>query len=435
MQKLILRSGKAFVIIGSCLLAGYFVAATLPVRVDAASSTMPFTKEQLASQIQEKAKQLDTISAQLQETQQNLKGTTQQRVTLTQQLTSINSNISQLNLNIQADQIKAQKLSLEIDALNYDIQDIKSSIADKRVAIGRIIVELQKGDKLNGNLLMLFLKNNSLADSVLEAQNLNNLQNQLTGDIANLRDLNTQYNNDIKTASDKKNGVTAAQRDLENKKLIVQDQKASHQALLTETKNKESVFQQQLAALQKQQQQIADEIETLDAVLRTKIDPSELPPLGPGVLAVPVQGDTANSVTQGYGATSFAKNGYRGQWHNGADFAAPIGTPIIAAEDGTIVATGNQDLYCRRGAYGKFIVVNFSDNLTGLYGHLSRQIVQKGDTVKRGQVIGYSGSTGYATGPHLHFTIYATPTFYMGPSKTCGPMPFGGDLNPLGYLF
>jgi len=68
--------------------------------------------------------------------------------------------------------------------------------------------------------------------------------------------------------------------------------------------------------------------------------------------------------------------------------------------------------------------------LTTLYGHLSRIVVQKGDFVKRGQVIGYSGQTGYATGPHLHFTVYAKTTFYMGPSKVCGPMPYGGDLNP-----
>jgi murein DD-endopeptidase MepM/ murein hydrolase activator NlpD len=139
-------------------------------------------------------------------------------------------------------------------------------------------------------------------------------------------------------------------------------------------------------------------------------------------------------MTQGYGATAFAKNGYQGHWHNGVDLAASIGTPVLAAEDGEVVATGNQDAYCYRGAYGKFIVIKHNDNLVTLYGHLSKQIVVKGDVVKRGQVIGYSGMTGYATGPHLHFTVFAGPTFYMGPSKVCGPMPYGGDLNPLSYL-
>ncbi|MDP2598331.1 MAG: peptidoglycan DD-metalloendopeptidase family protein, partial [Candidatus Liptonbacteria bacterium] len=392
---IILRPKKILIVASICLFVGYFVSTALSVRAHAASSTMLLTKEQLAEQVQEKAKQLDAINVQLQETQKNLKGTTQQRVTLTQQLSSINNNISQLNLNIQADQIKAQKLSLEIASLNYDIRDIKSSIEDKRAAIGKVIVELQKSDMFGGNLLILFLRNNTLADGVLEAQNLNDLQNQLTEEIGSLRDLHEQYNTQIRVADDKRTGVAVAQRDLENKKAIVQDQKASHRALLAETKNKESIFQQQLSALQKQQQQVANEIETLDAVLRTKIDPSELPPLGPGILAVPVQGGTVSSVTQRYGATEFAKNGYRGQWHNGIDFGVPVGTPILAAEEGTVVAVGNQDAYCRRGAYGKFVVINFNNNLTGLYAHLSRQIVQKGDAVKRGQIIGYSGMTGY----------------------------------------
>jgi murein DD-endopeptidase MepM/ murein hydrolase activator NlpD len=66
---------------------------------------------------------------------------------------------------------------------------------------------------------------------------------------------------------------------------------------------------------------------------------------------------------------------------------------------------------------------------------MSQQIVKAGDHVTRGQLIGYSGKTGYALGPHLHFTIFATPTFYMSPSKSCGPLPVGGDINPIPYLF
>ena len=138
-------------------------------------------------------------------------------------------------------------------------------------------------------------------------------------------------------------------------------------------------------------------------------------------------------VTQGYGRTPYSAR-YPQNWHNGIDIGAPIGTPVLAAEAGTVVATGNQDAYCRKGAYGKFIIIKHENNLVTLYGHLSRQIVQKGDIVSRGQLIGYSGRTGYATGPHLHFTVYAGPTFYMGASRVCGPMPYGGDLNPLGYL-
>jgi murein DD-endopeptidase MepM/ murein hydrolase activator NlpD len=287
----------------------------------------------------------------------------------------------------------------------------------------------------NGNLLSLFLKGGTLADGVLEANSVLDLQAKLSNDVTALRDLHTQYEKDIADSNTKQGQISVHQTDLQNKKSIVQDQQQEKQTLLTETKNQESVFQKQYTALQKEQQQIASDMESIQAILRTKIDPSTLPALGAGVLAIPVQGDARDDVTQGYGATSFAKNGYQGHWHNGIDFAASIGTPVLAAEDGTVVATGNQDAYCPKGAYGKFIVINHNDGLTTLYGHLSRQLVAKGSVVKRGQLIGYSGVTGYATGPHLHFTVFAQSTFYMGSSKVCGPMPYGGDLNPLGYLF
>jgi murein DD-endopeptidase MepM/ murein hydrolase activator NlpD len=401
----------------------------------ASSNASSLTRDELEAQVKEKAKQLEAIDKELESTKTNLNTTAAQRRTLQQQINVLNGNIKALNLGIQADTLTAEQLKLEIQTLNYDIEDINNSIGTKRTAIEGILKEFQRNDTMDGNLLALFLKSGSLADGVLEAQNLQNLQVQLATDIETLKDLHDQYNGKLAQSSTKKNQVVAHQQDLQNKKVIVVDQTSEKQGLLTVTKNQESLYQKQLTELQQQQQEIADDIETLDAVLRLKIDPSTLPPLIPGVLLVPVAGDTKANVTQGYGSTAFAKNGYRGKWHNGVDLAASIGTPIFAAEDGTVAASGDQDAYCRKGAYGKFIVVDHTNGLTTLYAHLSRILVLKGTAVKRGQVIGYSGQTGYATGPHLHFTVYAQATFYMGPSKTCGSMPYGGDLNPIGYLF
>jgi len=157
-----------------------------------------------------------------------------------------------------------------------------------------------------------------------------------------------------------------------------------------------------------------------------------LPIPSTGLLAYPVQG--LIRISQNWGATKFAKNGYKGGWHNGLDFAAPLGTPILAAEGGIVLASGNQDLYCRRGAYGKYIVIRHTNGLVTLYAHLSRYSLSSGDIVKRGDIIGYMGSTGYSTGSHLHFTVYDAKTFAMRPSNSCGLMPSGGDLNPGLYL-
>ncbi len=87
-------------------------------------------------------------------------------------------------------------------------------------------------------------------------------------------------------------------------------------------------------------------------------------------------------------------------FHEGIDIAVAEGTPLIAVADGTVLRTGYNDLS------GNYVVLEHPQfNMTSHYAHLSRVIVRKGQKVKKGQVIGYSGNTGRSTGPHLHFGL------------------------------
>lgn len=427
---------------GAIFLASYFILFSFnsalgqeAAAVGESASSTPReqgpTHEELAAQIEERNKQLEGITADLEAARKQLEETQKEKRTLQGELSKIQGNINQLNLNIKADEVRIQKAGLEIDSLNLDLRDIISSIDAKRLTISKIMVELQKQNGAQ-ELLLVFLESRSLTDTFLKTQALKNLQNQLALDISNLLNLHEKYAGKIEEISSKRTDVVQNQRNLEYRKLIAGDQKTERQALLRQTKNREGAFQKQAEELEKLRAEIANEIEALGAILRTKIDPATLPPLKPGILGMPIETKTA--ITQGYGSTDFAKSGYKGKWHNGVDYRAPLGTPVLASEEGEVVALGDQDSYCYKGAYGKFVIINHANNLTTLYAHLSRIAVSKGSAVKRGEVIGYSGQTGYATGPHLHLTVFAQPTFYMGPSKVCGPMPFGGDLNPLGYL-
>ncbi len=90
-------------------------------------------------------------------------------------------------------------------------------------------------------------------------------------------------------------------------------------------------------------------------------------------------------------------------FHSGVDLASPAGTPIKAANSGKVIFVGWY------GGYGKVVIIDHGkingQNTTTLYAHMSRFNTSKGNSVQRGQVVGYVGTTGYSTGPHLHFEV------------------------------
>ena len=87
------------------------------------------------------------------------------------------------------------------------------------------------------------------------------------------------------------------------------------------------------------------------------------------------------------------------RWHTGVDLAAPTGTPIRAAAGGRVFSA------TARGGYGLTVVLDHGKATATVYAHMSRMAVDAGDKVKRGQVIGFVGSTGFSTGPHVHFEV------------------------------
>ncbi|MEG2857568.1 MAG: M23 family metallopeptidase, partial [Clostridia bacterium] len=87
--------------------------------------------------------------------------------------------------------------------------------------------------------------------------------------------------------------------------------------------------------------------------------------------------------------------------HTGVDIGAPMGAEIVAANSGTVIVAG----FSSRG-YGNYVVINHGGGKSTLYAHQSSLAVSRGDHVNRGQTIGYVGTTGYSTGPHLHYEFW-----------------------------
>jgi murein DD-endopeptidase MepM/ murein hydrolase activator NlpD len=114
-----------------------------------------------------------------------------------------------------------------------------------------------------------------------------------------------------------------------------------------------------------------------------------------GELARPVNA----KISSGFGLRRHPILGYR-RMHSGLDFSAGYGAPIYAATDGRVTYAG------RKGGYGKFVKLKHAGSLATGYAHMSRIAVRSGQRVRRGQIIGYVGSTGLSTGPHLHYELY-----------------------------
>ncbi|MDR6852217.1 murein DD-endopeptidase MepM/ murein hydrolase activator NlpD [Sphingomonas sp. BE123] len=114
-----------------------------------------------------------------------------------------------------------------------------------------------------------------------------------------------------------------------------------------------------------------------------------------GTMAMPASG----RISSGFGLRRHPVLRFT-RMHKGLDIAAPHGAPIRAANDGVVAFAG------RNGGYGNFVRLNHSGGMGTGYGHMSRIAVRGGQRVSRGQVIGYVGSTGISTGPHLHYELY-----------------------------
>ncbi|MBC8014284.1 MAG: M23 family metallopeptidase [Sporomusaceae bacterium] len=127
--------------------------------------------------------------------------------------------------------------------------------------------------------------------------------------------------------------------------------------------------------------------------------------------ATPSIWPTSGDVTSRFGSRSSPFSG-GSDWHAGIDIANSSGTPVVATADGEVVWGEWSE------GYGNLVEINHGNGIATLYGHNSQMIVHAGQVVKKGQVIAYMGSTGYSTGPHVHYEVKVN----------------GTDVNPESFL-
>lgn len=290
------------------------------------------------------------------------------------------------------------------------------------------------------NLTEIIFSNKNFSELWDDIENLERLGNQVRGQVKELERLKAARESD-KTATEKERAVLVGlKKELSDEKRVVENNKNEKNRLLATTKNKESNYKKILEKKQALKEAFEVELRQFESELKVAIDPNSFPPAGSEVLSWPTD---IVRITQYFGDTAFAKSGaYNGKGHNGIDIGVAYGTKIKASLGGTIAGTGDTDIVCPGASYGRWVLIKHRNGLSSLYAHLSVISVASGQEVGTGDIIGYSGDTGYSTGPHLHLTVYATQgvSIQQRKSTVCNgtytlPIaPLNAYLNPIDYL-
>lgn len=415
-----------FFLLGGIFLGGFIVQAQ--------------SVAELQNRISQKSDDIKQLEEEIKKYQAEIELVSKQASSLKNTLASLDLSKKKLETDLKVTQNKIDTTNLEIKQLSLDIDDKSERINESKRVISQSLSSIDKID--TDSVLESIFGAKSLAQTWHVAEELNILQARIVDRIGELKDVKTDLESNKKKTEEKKKELIDLQNDLNNQKKIIAETTKEKNSLLSTTKNIESNYKKILATKEAQKEAFEREVTDLESALKIAIDPSKIPTAGSGVLRWPLD---KIITTQHFGNTPFATANpqvYNGKGHTGIDFAASIGTPVKAAMSGTVVGVANTDLIPTCYSYGKWIMVKHPNGLSTLYAHLSLQTVKIGDTVVTGQTIGYSGNTGYSTGPHLHFGVYATEGVKISlltSSKNCrnATVPLADPkayLNPLSFL-
>lgn len=392
------------------------------------------TETELRARVEAQNKEIQKLEQEIAAYQKTLSQTAEQSKTLQGEVSRIETQIKKLNTDIRLTQNRISATELQIEELDGEIAHKELRIKTQRGALAETIQTLYQED--TNSIIEVLLEHERISDFFGQLEHIQNVEQSIHGDLAALRELKTTLEEERDSRTKRRKELSQLNHELGYRRAIEEGAKGDKKKLLTETKNEEARYQQLLKDRAVKREAMLSEIQRTEDELRQLINPSMIPQAHAGVLAWPLKGSVV--LTQSFGNTPDSKILYNGKPHNGIDFGAPIGTPLYAAESGFVWETGNTDLFMGCLSYGKWILIRHPNNLATLYAHLSTVSVVKGTSVTRGDLIGYTGDTGYATGPHLHFTVYDASTVQFRASKisgsNCQYLPYGGYLNPLAYL-
>ncbi|MEK7653499.1 MAG: peptidoglycan DD-metalloendopeptidase family protein [Patescibacteria group bacterium] len=395
-----------FVLAFAALAGGFFLFLNKTSAQDSGSAVV----DDLNLQIDEQRAKIDELSAQIDKYNENIKTARGQATSLQNQIYILDNQIAKTNLDIQAEEERIKGIELEIEKIELQIKTSEDSIKKDKVQLAEFIRTLDQYDEKS--YLAVLLGNDSFSEFFDQVKYLESIQGDLQKTLNRFQELVTKLDEQKSDLNAKKEQISELLKKMENEKSNLAGQKQDKKYLIAETKKSEKKFKSLISELQQAQNAVNSQIASLEKKLREELAKKgaqeKFNTLGDAALAWPTDSRVINVYFRDpdYPFRNLFE-------HSGIDIKASSGTPVRAAESGYVakVAVGTR-------WYGTYVMIIHSNNLATLYAHFSSAAVKADQYVTKGQIIGYSGNTGFSTGPHLHFETRLN----------------GIPVNPLSYL-
>lgn len=407
--------------------------------------------DELKNRISDRNIKIQELEKEIVQFQKDLEVVGEEKQTLKNEVKRLDISRQKIGADIKLTQNK-------IDSTNYQIQELSLGIDSKEKSINKnteVVAETIRAmnEVESESLIEMVLSNDNISGFLDQIETLQQFQSKMRDDIKRLTSLKEDLVDRKNQTEKKKRELANFKEDLTDQKYVLDINKKDKNIVLKMTENKESNYQKLLEEKRLQKEEFEKDLREIESQLQYELDPNKIPSAKSGVLLWPLEdarnescytkkNPIKNCITQYFGNTEFAKTAaYKGEGHNGVDFRASSGTKVRTALSGTVAKINQSAIYgCQ---YGKWILIKHNNGLSTLYAHLSfiSDKIKVGQSVITGDTIGYSGSTGYSLGPHLHFTVYVAEAVSFreyecksGATATIPVASFNAYLNPLDYL-
>ncbi|OHA46528.1 MAG: hypothetical protein A2541_00285 [Candidatus Taylorbacteria bacterium RIFOXYD2_FULL_36_9] len=360
------------------------------------------TISELQNKIDEANRNREQLEKEISNYQNQLKVIGDQAVTLQNTIKSLDISTGKITTEVKLTESNIKKTAYTIEDTNWDIKDKEKKINLGSLAIKEALRQIDQTEALT--VWEMLLSNDNLSAFWTDMENVIQVQAKVNDQVAEVKNIKSSLEKVKAELEQKKKELESYNKELSDRKQVLQSTKKEKNTLLTTTKNTEANYQKILKNKLALKEALDQEINQYESQLKLAIDPKSYPKAGKGILAWPLD---YIFITQNFGKTTDSGRLYTSGTHNGVDFRASVGTRVKSAGNGVVEGVGDTDTVCSGASYGKWIFIRYDNGLASVYGHLSLISVKAGQRIKTGEVVGYSGNTGYSTGPHLHMGVYA----------------------------